>query len=392
MKILMVNDYRCKIAGTEIYLDHIVKALQKRKHEVIIFASNITLEQYVSSNYNKNLKKYLIRFFNFKYYLEFKKLIKEFKPDIIHIHNIYNEITPSILFNLKDIPIVMTIHDSRIISPVSLQTERTGKYCKNKICEGCINCVGLKGSIYEFMKKKIYRKLFKRIDLFISPSNYLRTILINKNYSPVMRLYNGISLLKYSPINDNNNLLYAGRLTQEKGIDVLINAINKIKFFIPNIQLTILGDGNYKKEIIERIKKLKLKKYVNFLGLINNNYLYKYYRNTTLVIIPSIAPDNLPTTGLEALSVGRPVIGSGIGGIPEIVKNNFTGLIIEPNNSESLAKAIERLFKNKNKLNIMSKNARKYAEDNFDIKNHILELEKIYRNIINNNNFYKNKI
>ncbi|HSW89032.1 MAG TPA: glycosyltransferase family 4 protein [Candidatus Saccharimonadales bacterium] len=382
MKILMVNDYKYEIAGTEIYLFTIMDSLKKNGHEVRLFASEVSAREYFSISYNKSFVKYMQRIFSLKYYLKFRKILREFEPDIIHIHNVYNEITPSILCNIKHKAILMTVHGSQMVSPVSMQTERTGKMCKETICEGCINCVGWKGYLYEKVKKSVYRKLLQNITIYISPSNYLKSILEEKQYLPVIRIYNGIKLLKYSKIKDTKNLLYVGRLTKEKGLDVLLNAIKKLTKTIPEIHLMIVGEGNYSTNILNTIKDNNLQNNILVKGSISRKLIQTYYDNSVLLIIPSIYPDNLPTVGLEALSVGRPIIGSNIGGISEIIKNNETGIVVSPGDAGEIANGVIKIIHNKKKLQQMNREAREYAEKQFDIKNHTRQLELLYDNLL----------
>lgn len=382
MKIVMVNDYQDNIGGTETYMYTLIKELEKKGHEVILFTSDVTSQEYFSPGYNKSFFKYVLRLFNFFYFWKFRKFIKETNPDVIHIHNIYNEITPSILLFLNHHAVLMTVHGSQMVSPVSLQTERTGKPCKNPICEGCTNCIGWKGSMYELIKRFVYRLLLHKVKLYIAPSNYLKSVLEQKKYTPVIRIYNGIHLFSYEKLIHSQNLLYVGRLTTEKGVLVLIDAFKKVIKKIPDAQLMIVGKGYLKEEIENKIQKTQLEKHISFAETVNADSMKTFYAEATVVIIPSIYPDNLPTVGLEALSVGRPVIGSRIGGIPEIIKHNETGVIIDPNNTNQLATGIITLLSSRKSLEKMSKNARKFAETNFDIRSHVTQILKQYENIM----------
>jgi len=135
------------------------------------------------------------------------------------------------------------------------------------------------------------------------------------------------------------------------------------------------------KHIISQVKHYKIERNVIIVNKIENSKLQSYYNHTSLVIIPSLMPDNLPTVGIEALSVGRLIIGSNIGGIPEIIKNNETGFLVKPNNPTQLAICIKRLLEDDSLLTKMSKNSRIYAENTFDIDVHIKVLEDIYAKI-----------
>lgn len=378
MKILMVNDYKDTIGGTETYMHTIISQLEKLGHEVTLFTSDITSEEYFSVGYNKTFLSYLLRIFNFSYFWKFRKVMSSFHPDIIHIHNIYNEISPSILLFLNHKAIIMTVHGSQMISPVSLQTDRTGKPCKETICEGCLNCIGWKGAMYEAIKRSVYKRLLKKIKLYIAPSNYVKGILEQKKYLPVIRIYNGIHLFPYEKLINSENILYVGRLTTEKGIMVLIKAFAKVIKKIPDATLMIVGKGYLKESLEKKVLDLQLAKNISFAEAVNSDSMKIFYTDATIVVIPSIYPDNLPTVGLEAFSVGRTIIGSKIGGIPEIIKHNITGVIVDPGNVNQLATGILMLLSDKKVLEKMSRNARKYAEDTFDIKKHVITLYKVY--------------
>jgi glycosyltransferase involved in cell wall biosynthesis len=269
-----------------------------------------------------------------------------------------------------------------MIAPVSLQTERTGKRCKEEVCAGCTNCIGWKGYFYEIVKRNVYKVLLKKIKLYITPSDYLKSALEKKHYAPIIRIYNGIQLLPQTKIKNKKELLYIGRVTKEKGVKVLIDAMHKLIKKIPNLHLTIVGEGSDKQNCKKEVEAFGLAKAVSFAGPIKKNSVATYYNDAAIVIIPSIYPDNLPTVGLEALSVGRPIIGSNIGGIPEIVKNNVTGFITDSGNANQIVTAVERLIWNTQLLEKMSKNARVYAEENFAMEKHIAELIKQYTYVL----------
>lgn len=382
MKILMINDYRDQLGGAEIYIYQLMNELEKRGHAVRFFTSSCTKEQYLSPEYNKSFFSYLKRIFNIKSYIDITKIIEEFKPDIVHIHGIFNELSPSILFPLRKRPVIMTVHDLQIVTPVSLQTSRTGKYCKSEICSGCMNCVGLKGMMFERIKRFIHTFLLRNIKLYITPSKYLEGILRKYDkFTNVKTVYNGFKLLKHTPIRNWNRLLYVGRITEEKGVLLLPYVVKEVLKKIPDIQLNIVGEGVSLEKLNYLVNSLNLGNHIFIHPLVTRDKIQECYNKTTIVLVPSIFPDILPTVIIEAISVGRPVIGSNIGGIPELIENNeYTGYIIKSGNYLDFAHKIVILINNKIKIDRFSANCHKKAENKYDIRIHVKEIEKIYLN------------
>lgn len=377
MKILIVNDYITNIGGTEKYIYSLKEFLEKKQHTVLIHGSDKNLEEYKSSQKNISLYKYFIKIFNINTYWNLKKIINDINPDIIHIQNFYNELSPSILLAIKNIPTIMTVHDCLMINPVSILSDRTGKECKKRTCRGCLNCIGWKGTIYEKIKYPIHKKLLNKISLFITPSYYMNDFMQEAGFNPIITIPNGIKMLKYSKIKNYYSLLYIGRLTKEKGLEYLLRAMPEIITRFPDVKLQLIGDGVNKDYFVDIIEKLNIKNNINFVGSIGTDEIEKYYHDSSIVIVPSIFPDNFPTVCIEAMSAGRPIIGTAMGGIPELIDDSKTGFLVPPYDSQKLAEKIITLLSDKQLLMQMSANA-KQKSLLYSIENHVEKLERIY--------------
>lgn len=398
MKILMVEDLGFDIGGISSYLINAIKVLKKEGHAVKILSSDVNPEEkhfdkkaYVYSDYkfrsfNKNrIIRIIISIFNPFSYLKTKQVLKEFKPDIVHLNNFLNIASPSILCCLKNIPTILTIHDYSILCPTGFRMLPL-KVCNLSYGKNCIKCIGIKGYYYEKIKRKISGRLFKNIDLFITPSMKLKKDLIKIGIFNIRNIYTGIKLLKYSKLMEGNSLLYVGRLSKEKGIKYLLKAMIDITKKIPTAHLNITGNGPEKENLEELIKQLKLEKNVSFIGQIPHKEIEWYYRISNIIIVPSICEEVFPLVGIEAMSVGRPVIGSRIGGIPEWLDDGKTGFLVDPGNSAQIAEKVIQLFSSRKLMEKMGENGRKKAEQ-LDINNHMKEIEKVYQEVIDK---YKN--
>lgn len=369
----MLNDYRDPIGGAELYVDRLAEGLRKRGHKVRLFTSDVTAEEYHRKNYGKSLVHYLKRIINIRMLLRIHREISEFQPDIIHAHGIFNEISPIFLLDVGNIPVYMTIHDLNIVAPVSLQHLRNGKNCKKEICSGCNNCVGLAGALYEHLKRSIHRMLLRKIKIFITPSHYLERILKEYgNYQNVTTIYNGVNISTPMPIKYWKRLLYVGRISKDKGIYTLIKLMKKLKIHNPRLFLTIIGQGPEYNNLKMRILRNNLRNIRLINGIIKDK-IVTYYRNSSIVIIPSIYPDILPTVALEAMTMGRIIVASDIGGLTEL--NQFYSNFNLYSNDNILPQLIQSIIDSKPKI---VNSELKYIINKFSMKTHLTKLICIY--------------
>jgi glycosyltransferase involved in cell wall biosynthesis len=167
---------------------------------------------------------------------------------------------------------------------------------------------------------------------------------------------------------DPIRLLFVGRLSVEKGIDVLIKACDRLNNKNVKFTLKIIGDGPMKDQIHNFVENSNISNLVQFFGRIQRDCLGDYYRNADILCVPSIS-EAQGLAVLEALVSGTPVIGSEIGGIPFMIRTGQNGLLVPPKNSEALADAIESLYRKPEKLSLLKKNARSLVFPRFSWEN-----------------------
>jgi glycosyltransferase involved in cell wall biosynthesis len=362
MKILQVNKYHYYRAGAEKYYLDISNELKKRGYELAYFAmhdeNNIESKwsKYFISNldfHNLSFKDKLKLPGRIIYSLEakrkFKKLVEDFKPDLIHVHNIYHHISPSILnvAKKKNIPLVLHLHDYKIISPnynIYSQGKNHWDYCGGRFYRCFFNkcfknsymqsfLVSLEYFIHHYLLN-IYNK---NVDVFIAPSLFMKkkTSLFSVPAEKIEIINNHIKddEISKKASTKGDYWLYFGRLAREKGIQDLIFALSTIN---DGSKLKIAGAGPYKKELENLILKLKLNDRVEFLGKKQEQELKEIIRKSKAVVIPSIWPENFPFALLETIALGKPAIVSNNGGMPEIINHNENGFIFETGNTNDL--------------------------------------------------------
>jgi glycosyltransferase involved in cell wall biosynthesis len=289
---------------------------------------------------------------------KFTKLLKDFKPDIIHCHNIYHHLSPSILTAAKKqgVPVIMHLHDYKLICPNHMLFTQ-GHYCEacrpNKY-RACLSneCVknSYSGSALATLEMYLHHnilKIYERdVALFIAPSLFMKNTAVSFGQDPrqIEVIYNPHNLNgsdsqdknTENEVKEDNYYLYFGRLGEEKGLAILIKAAAK-----SGQKISIIGDGPEEKALKEL--SLNLNAPVEFLGFKNQKELIGIIKRSRAIIIPSIWAENMPLSLLEALSLNKVVIASNIGGMPEVVKDNENGLLFEAGNSDELAAKIDYL-------------------------------------------------
>ena len=403
MKILAVNKYFYLKGGCETYYFALNKALKDKGHDIIHFSMKdeknawSPYEKYFVNNidyYDKSLFKRISYASKIIYSREAKKkishLIKATNPQLAHVHNFYHQLSPSILKEIKrnGIPIVFTAHDLKLICP-DYQMLNKGEVCDK--CSGkkfyaCTlnRCMknSLSASLVSTAEMYLHSMLksFEAIDIIITPSMFYRNKFIEFGYSPekVVHIPNFVDTKANQPnYSSDGYIAYVGRLSKEKGIMTLIQAMKNVK----NTDLYIVGDGPLKSDAERQIERYNLSN-VKMLGFQTGKKLDAIIKNSRFTVIPSEWYENSPMSVFESMSYGKAVIGSNIGGIPELIEHGKTGMIFESKNSDQLAEQINYLADNPKKAGEMGREARRKAELVYNKENHFKSIEQIYRNLI----------
>lgn len=412
MRILIVN-YRYFISGgPEKYMFNIKKLLEDNGHEVIPFSIHSTKN--VESEYSK----YFVEPIGSRdavYFSEVKKtpksiwqmitrsvyswdvkiaiqrIIKDVKPDLVYIIHFVNKLSPSVITGAKElgIPVVLRLSDYFLLCP------RFDFMYHKKVCEECLtkgyrtcikrSCVqGSKAaSIIRVFSMEIHKliKVYDKVDAFITPSEFLKKKLVENGF-PNSKIYCiptfTASKSEVGIPQIGNYGLYFGRVTEEKGVDTVVKAYEKM----PNKLLKIMGDDTTEEG--NRLKAYVKEKGLNnieFLGFKSGVDLENVIKGARFTLIPSIWYDNLPNTALESFQYSKPVIASNIGSLPELVIDGFNGYLFEPGDVNDLKMKIEALDSDDIKIRTMGSNSRKRLEERFNPLTHYDALMTVFKKL-----------
>lgn len=391
MKILLVVSYGYLAGGAEKSVLLLKENLQAKGHKVKILASNHDsgLKHFsdiefpeIDSSKRSMTGKLLNHLWYPASYRCLKDTIEQIQPDVIHFHTM-GQLSPSAFFAIGDTPAVLTVHGPEEYVSKILEWSLPAKLFKNGIVDRRnFTALGRGYDIYyRYVQKPFYRAGIKRLRALVAPSQYMAHTLEKENFGvDVRQIYNGIELPKTKKIVNKQRLLYVGRLEHVKGVDVLLRALPRIICYFSEVHLDIVGDGASRKELELFVEKNDLRKYVTFCGWLQGSEVQQKMIDATLIVIPSIWPENLPTVCIEALGVGRPVVGSQTGGIPELIQENRTGKVVKVGSSSDLSLAIVELLRRKD-LAVMSQDCFASAQK-FSIETFIGNIEKLYEEVI----------
>lgn len=408
MKILLINNCHYRRGGADVVYLNTGDLLKSRGHNVAYFS---TKSKY---NYPSPYSKFFIKDIdalklNFIEQLVFmprklyswqsgrnlKQVINHFKPDLAHIHLYKGGLTAAILPVLRKrrIPTVITLHDYSLLCPRNIMIDGNGN-----ICERCLTATRLNCVYHRCNRKNLYYSIVNYLEFVINnnifnPKNYFRKIICVSKFNYLkhsvhplfgdrfLHLYNFYPLLSQTIPNTQkgNYLLFYGRLAPEKGVMTLIDTWKRLS---KDVQLKIIGEGAMSAMIKDEIKSNNLSN-IEFLGFRKGEELFGYIRNASFVLVPSEWYENNPLTIVEAYSSGKPVIGSNIGGIPELIIEGKTGYLFRMGDSEELEKKIYEAVNMSDSAYLeMSETAYRFACEKFSEKTHYHDLLNVYSEVV----------
>jgi len=353
MKILIINNRGTIHAGAEVMISQLCIGLRKKGHEVRVLAGDEEGDGQNISDYS--FRATLRSFYLFNPFAIFAlwRALRMYNPDIVHLHSV-SKTSPFILLLLKNIPTVLTIHDHTVFDPTRIIDTPLFIPYKKTFGGYFIDHYSVR-YLLEKVRFYFFRRFAKNIDIVFACSNfYAKCAEESGMFNKVRVLHNGIDLPEYKQFINYNKLLFVGRLEDEKGVHILLDAMSEIVKLHPNAKLDIVGSGKQEEKLKSQTHRLKLDNSVFFHGYEESHDVEKRYEETTLVIVPSLFPDNFPTVCLEAMAIGRPIVASKVGGIHEMVEHDQTGLLVTPGDTKGLSSAIMRMLENREEIERMS--------------------------------------
>lgn len=411
MKVALFTDtYLPEINGVSICVNHLANEISK-SHKVLVFCP-----KYDKGNKEGNGNFKIIRVrsvplpvyntlrFSLPNIVNLYRVLKKFKPDIIHFHSPGPlGITSLILSKSLKIPVVTTYHTLYnellfYISPVGKIKKIIREKTSNNSFSSSKNLKRFtlawkkvwktnhkKESRVEKITWKAIIELHMLCDKIIVPSPSVKKLLDKKGLkAKTINIFNGIDISQKYPAKIDyslhNNILFVGRLAEEKKIDVLIKIFSYAKKELPNLVLTIAGDGPVMDKLKKLTKRLNIESSVIFLGMVPQDKLSQIYQSSDIFVITSTA-ENQALVVLEAMASGLPIVGVKKHGLIDVIDNSISGYLVKPGDISSFASYITKLINDQKLRERLGKNSRKKAE-NYDIQKVTAKTLDLYENML----------
>lgn len=400
MKILIVNKFLYPNGGSETYIFKLGNELKRQGHEVEYFGMEHegrivgNHAQVYTSNMNFHTGKLQRLIYPFKIIYsseaakKIRKVLEDFEPDVVHLNNFNFQLTPSVIYAVKKyerkrkrkMRLVYTAHDSQLVCPNHLmQNPITLTCCDECLKHGAFQCARRKcihgsriKSLLGAFEAVLYKKLkaYQKLDVIVCPSRFLKdkldTDFVLRQKTIV--LHNFVDQkMQAEMVPKQDYVLYFGRYSQEKGINTLLKVCQKLS----EIPFHFAGGGPLEEEI-RKLPNIKL------CGFLEGDTLAREIAGARFVVFPSECYENCPFAVMEAQMCHTPVIGSDLGGIPELIEEGITGELFESGNEDLLACKVKSLWEQPDRLKIYTENCKNVKFDS--VEEYTKKLLKLYEN------------
>jgi glycosyltransferase involved in cell wall biosynthesis len=313
-------------------------------------------------------------------------VVTDFGPDVVHLHNVYHHLSPSILGPLarRRIPVVMTLHDYKLACPTYRFLD------KGELCQACLGghftqavrrrckdgSLGSSAAMAAELAIHTALRAYRHVQVFVCPSRFMAGRMAAAGVFPerLRWIPHFVAAPPERAVDGVGAVVYAGRLSPEKGVDTLIDAIGRLD---EPVRLDVAGDGPDRVRL-ESLASRTARGRVRFLGRLDADALASVIDEAVTVAVPSRWYENQPMVVLEAFARGVPVVATDLGGTPELIRHNTDGLLVPPDDATALAGAMAALVADPGRARAMGKAARERALTEFSPDAHLDRLHGAY--------------
>jgi glycosyltransferase involved in cell wall biosynthesis len=381
LRLLQIyNQYRSLFNGEETVVFRTAQLIERHGGQARLWMRS---SRDMKPGLTGKVKAFISGIYNSQTAREATQLIKEYQPEVVHVHNLYPLFSPSVLLACRraNVPVVMTLHNQQLTCPRADHLRR-GQICDRCLDGSVLNCVlrncreNLAESIGYAARSAVARhwRLFRdNVTVFIALTDFARQRLVRAGFDAerIVVLPNMAPAI-HEPIvpSTGTYVAFAGRLSAEKGLSVLIAAAERAE----HMPVKIAGGGPLFSELCQHKPSN-----AELLGQLSQQDLPAFYRGARFLVLPSVNYEMCPLVISEAMSHGLPVVASRIGGIPELVDHGRTGLLFQPGDVDDLQAQMQRLWHDARLCRDLGRAAWEKATTEFSEDTYYARLMNVYR-------------
>jgi len=373
MKILLVNDYSSPRGGAEVSLLHLRDLLRRLGHDARMFSTGVregalTPEADYCCFGTSGAFRTLLQTANPWAARDLRRVVREFRPDVIHVKMFLTQLSPLIMPVVRETPSLYHVAWYRPICPTGSKLLPGGEICRRPpgwVCHRS-GCLPMRDWIPLMAQMRMFRRNLDCFRMIVANSHATRRRLEAEGISPVGVLYYGfLQRVARRPLSDPPVVGFAGRLVREKGADVLVRAFASLTAEFPQAGLWIAGDGPERAPLARLCSDLGIGANVRFLGHLSRDEVESHFDSAWVQVIPSTWEEPFGLVAPEAMMRGTAVIASASGGLPESVVDGKTGLLFPPGDAQSLSRALRSVLASKDLAESMGHAGRESVLDRF---------------------------
>jgi glycosyltransferase involved in cell wall biosynthesis len=389
MKILMVHNFYQQPGGEDVVFAQEHQLLESKGHRVITYTrTNYEADRLSGLNRVRLLR--TIIFANDSRD-DVASILREEKPDLVHIHNTFMMVSPSIYQACAEagVPTVQTLHNYRLLCPAHM-LYRDGHVCEECIDHGLLRGVrhgcyrnSTAGTAAVAMMLKVHRARGtwnEKVNAFIALTEFAKQKFVDSGL-PSEKVHVKPNFVAPDPGEREvagDYALFVGRLSPEKGVSVLLEAWRRLKY---PMQLKIVGDGPARLQLEAQAERDNLRQ-VEFLGRLGGDQVREVMKQARVVVVPSLWYEGFPMVLAESFACGVPVLVSRLGAMQEVVDDGHIGLHFTPGDAEDLARKVRWTSEHPFEMAAMGRSARQKFETKYGSEANYGSLMDIYAKAI----------
>lgn len=370
MKILILNDVAATVGGAETLTLDLRDELRRQGHDARVFASDAMSRHgepspadYRCFGTTGELRT-LNRVANPWAWRSLRSAMAEFRPDVVHVRMFMTQLSPLILPLLEDVPSLYHAAWYETICPIGTRLLPDDSICGFEAGRACLEqgCLSRRAWVILMAQRALWQRWNDVFDLVVANSGAMERRLREHGIGPTVVIWNGVPRRSPRPPLDGPPLVaFAGRLTHEKGVGVLLEAFAEARRVAPQARLLMVGDGPDRVRFQRLAVELGVDAIVRWTGHVSREAMERELESAWVQAVPSIFEEPFGLVAAEAQMRGTAVIAAAHGGLSEIVKPGETGLLVRPNDAHALAAALAELLSDRERCESMGRAGHAWA-------------------------------
>ena len=391
MRVLLLNDYGSPTGGAEFQILALREGLRRRGHDARLLTSSVryagseVVADYQCFGTTSRLQP-LTMAANPSAAWRLRRVLREFRPDVVHVGMFLWQLSPLILPLLDGIPNVHHVQMYNLICPLGTKLLPDGTSCRVPAGAVCLRnrCFSFQAWTAVMLQRRLWRRWGGALTMIVAVSEAVKRRLQGEGIAAAEVIENGVPIAppRSAPLSANPVVAFAGRLVREKGADLLLEAFAKVVTQIPTAKLVIAGEGRERARLHALAAELGITSAVEMLGHVSREELERRLSAAWVQAVPGRWEEPFGMVTAEAMMRGTAVVASAPGGTAEMVRDGVTGILVPPGDTAALAAALESLLRDRGSAERMGAAGRKIAVERFSESTSVERFVTLYEKLL----------